>query len=398
MSAMVVGFSSCEKHIEEDIDSNPNEEYNNNTSSIETNIKNNVTINLNYNDYYLYTTIHSTLSSAISSKSVKFGIEFGYGGAYAYEQYCQNFNGNSGTIKSTIFFDCGKYKFSGDELYAKAYLELRDKIAQGKKLDSDENNLYKNCIKYLNNDEPIAKREYNAKIFVDIDSKRYYIKTVHIDKSIETSQNNSGGNTGGSIGNNTSSKTGKHNGYEWVDLGLSVKWATCNVGASTPEASGDYYAWGSIDGYNEKNKIEHNWKTYFDTYDEGKTFVKYSLHKKDEIEQEDDVAHVKWGGSWRMPKSWELYELRSGCNWDWDYIKNCYKVTSKKNGESIFLPAAGYSYLGHINLKNDHGVYWSSNLKSDTEAYYLNFDSENVATYISFNRCVGMSVRPVYPN
>ena len=181
--------------------------------------------------------------------------------------------------------------------------------------------------------------------------------------------------------------------HEYVDLGLSVKWATCNVGAEKPEDHGEYYAWGETEP-----KKEYFWDTYFDSVNgSSSNFDKYATNKKTQLDPEDDVAHVKWQGDWRMPTFAEQDELCTQCTWTWDSTKNGYKVTSKKNGNSIFLPAAGFHYYSGPSAFGS-GVYWSSSLNpgSSYDAYGLDFDSDYVRWYDG-NRFGGLSVRPVCP-
>ena len=190
---------------------------------------------------------------------------------------------------------------------------------------------------------------------------------------------------------------------EYVDLGLSVKWATCNVGASKPEESGDYFAWGET-----TTKSTYSWSTY--TYCKGSstTLTKYNcssgygtLDNKTTLELSDDVAAINWGGAWRMPTDAEITELREQCTWTWitqNGIKG-YRVTSKKNSNSIFLPAASYCYVYGF-YTSDSGNYWSSSLNTDNSynAWSLYFNSDKVRrgdTYITY-RYYGYSVRPVY--
>ena len=151
--------------------------------------------------------------------------------------------------------------------------------------------------------------------------------------------------------------------HESVDLGLSVKWATCNVGAKAPGESGDYFAWGET-----ATKSSYN-------YDQCDTWGKNIGDIKG---TNRDVAHVKWGGNWRMPTKAEFDELRSKCTWVWTAQngKNGYKVTSKINGNSIFLPAAGYRRGYKLLCGGLHGRYWSSTNSENTwSACFLNFYS-----------------------
>ena len=177
--------------------------------------------------------------------------------------------------------------------------------------------------------------------------------------------------------------SGTSNGHDYVDLGLSVKWATCNVGANSPSDYGDYYAWGETStksGYDEDNS-----KTY------GKSMGDIGGNSS------YDVARYRWGGSWRLPTKAEFQELIDKCTWTWTTQggHNGYKVTGK-NGKSIFLPAAGWRYGTSPNLVGEYGSYWSSTpYGSSTDyAYGLNFHSSGHHTNWG-HRYSGDSVRPV---
>ena len=152
------------------------------------------------------------------------------------------------------------------------------------------------------------------------------------------------------------------NGHKYVDLGLSVKWATCNIGASSPSDYGDYFARGE-----DETKAEY-------TEDNSTTYgrVNYTFR---------DAAKKKWGGTWRMPTEAEFEELEDKCTWKWTTQggHNGYKVTSKKNGNSIFLPAAGTRYGSSLYDAGPYGNYWSSThyAGSGGSAYGLDFDSSD---------------------
>ena len=180
---------------------------------------------------------------------------------------------------------------------------------------------------------------------------------------------------------------GIENGYEWVDLGLSVNWATCNVGANKPEESGNYYAWGET-----TPKITYNSSTY--TYTSNPSTL--PLNK--------DAASVNMGGSWRMPTKAELDELRTECTWTWTYDYNGTGVAggiviSKINGNSIFLPAAGCRFDSGLSSAGSYGYYWSSSLYSyySDNVCYLSFYSGGVSWGSDDYRYVGRSVRGVCP-
>ena len=188
------------------------------------------------------------------------------------------------------------------------------------------------------------------------------------------------------------------NGHKYVDLGLSVKWATMNIGATTPEDYGNYYAWGEI-----KTKGTYDWGNYFDTNDVGNTFTKYNNEGgKTVLDPEDDAAHVNWGGSWRMPTLAEWQELIDNCTWTLTTQNgiNGYKVTSNKAGYTdkfIFLPASGSRYDSDIRYVGSGGGYRSSSLDEYDSggAWCLGFFSGGRC--LGSYRVLGQSVRPVLP-
>lgn len=167
-----------------------------------------------------------------------------------------------------------------------------------------------------------------------------------------------------------------------VDLGLSVKWATCNVGASRPEEYGSYYAWGETKSeYSESNSITFNKQIG--------TIAGYSRY---------DAARANWGGSWRLPTMAEFDELIANCTSTWTTRNGTagQLFTSKKNGKSIFLPAAGCRNGSSLDSAGEYGDYWSASPHaSDPEsACYYFFYSGNCSTSRVY-RVYGFSVRPV---
>ena len=176
---------------------------------------------------------------------------------------------------------------------------------------------------------------------------------------------------------------GSSNGHDWVDLGLSVKWATCNVGATSPEEYGDCFAWGETSPKTEYT--EENSLTYGKQMSDIAGNAQY------------DAARANWGGNWRMPTKAEMQELEDKCTWTWTTQNgvNGYKVTGP-NGNSIFLPAAGYRNGSSFRGAGSVGNYWSSTPYGSYSgnAYYLYFNSGN--HYMdSSRRYYGQSVRPV---
>lgn len=201
--------------------------------------------------------------------------------------------------------------------------------------------------------------------------------------------------------------TGTENGHTWVNLGLpsGLKWASCNVGATTPEGYGDYYAWGET-----TTKEDYSWATYKHANGAYYKLTKYCTNAsfgdngftddKTTIEPEDDAAAANWGEEWHIPTDAEWKELRTQCTWTWTTQNgvNGYQVTSTTNGNSIFLPAAGYRLGTGLDLAGSNGLYLSSSLSTDgpSGAWYLRFASDYVRRYSS-NRYNGFSVRPVCP-
>ncbi|MBR3075411.1 MAG: hypothetical protein IKH11_06620 [Bacteroidales bacterium] len=191
--------------------------------------------------------------------------------------------------------------------------------------------------------------------------------------------------------------------YEAVDLGLSVKWATANVGASTPEGYGDYFAWGEIEP-----KSYFDWETYLWCNGNSSSLTKYNSNSNqgavDDLTAllpEDDAASIKCGPQWRTPTEAEWTELRYDCNWEWTTVNgvNGYKVSGTKSGytdKSIFLPAAGIC-VGSLRDKGYNGYYWASMVypNGTFQAKNIRFQSNAVMTDEE-NRCEGLSIRPVY--
>lgn len=179
---------------------------------------------------------------------------------------------------------------------------------------------------------------------------------------------------------------GEISGHGYVDLGLpsGKKWATCNVGASSPEDYGDYFAWGETNPkaeYTDENSL-----TYGEQMGDISGNAQY------------DAATVNWGGGWRMPRKAEMLELVDHCEWEWTQLNgvNGARVIGP-NGSSIFLPAAGNRYGSSLNLAGDYGDYWSSTPYDgyfDDSAYDLFFydGSEHVG---NGNRYYGQTVRPI---
>ena len=197
----------------------------------------------------------------------------------------------------------------------------------------------------------------------------------------------------------------------YVDLGLSVMWATCNLGASSPEEYGLYYQWGDTQGWGSDSSDGKNffWDDYKWCNGSTKTLTKYNtkseygtVDNKTVLDKEDDAAYVALGGKWRTPTIDEWRELKRNCTWRLTYQNGVmgFIVTSKKQGytdKSIFLPKPGYRIMGGIVDVGLVHYYWSSslNIGTPTYAYCVYFYSGGSGT-LMFDRIYGYSIRPVY--
>ncbi len=185
------------------------------------------------------------------------------------------------------------------------------------------------------------------------------------------------------------------NGYVYADLGLSVKWATCNVGANSPEEYGDYFAWGET-----TTKAEY-------TSGNSLTCGLYISELQSQgivdgngnLTPSHDAATANWGGTWRLPTKAELLELLNNCTWEWTALNgiNGYKVTGP-NGNHIFLPAAGYRYGSSLSSGGNDGRYWSStpiDYGYDGRAFGHGFFDDYDGVNWGYDRYNGLTVRPV---
>lgn len=182
-----------------------------------------------------------------------------------------------------------------------------------------------------------------------------------------------------------SAKDFEYNGHAYVDLNLpsGTKWATCNVGASTPEKIGDYFAWGETEVCENVDDLEDDNYMYEDN--------------PDILPASADVASVKWGEGWRMPTKEEFEELIDMCT---------YELTEKlgakgwlftgPNGNSIFLPAYETEGASDLGSAGFYGTYWSSSLNTEEPncAWYLYLSKNNV-DISEYLRVRGLLIRPV---
>ena len=190
-----------------------------------------------------------------------------------------------------------------------------------------------------------------------------------------------------------------------VDLGLpsGTLWAFTNMGAALPEDFGDYYAWGEVD-----YKSNYGWGTY--KYVKGgdpTKFIKYCAQANigngkytdtlAVLEAADDVATQKWGSDWCMPTQEQFEELKRECTWKWTVRngKNIIEI-SGKNGNKLYMPAAGCFYNKSKSLVGTNGYYWSRTLsdKGSSKGTCFTFSQSDTDVAVR-TRNLGLSVRPV---
>ena len=183
----------------------------------------------------------------------------------------------------------------------------------------------------------------------------------------------------------------------WVDLGLpsGTLWATCHVGAEAPEEFGDHFAWGETEPKDEFNWVTYRWCNGEASLNENELIMtKYNADDNlTALEAADDAATANWGEDWRMPTKAELSELIFYCTVTFTIYNGVRgNLFVGRNGNSIFLPAAGgYGQ----NEGEDYGLYWSSSLGTDFDDAWYIFTGGNCLAGC-FRRCCGFSVRPVY--
>ena len=199
--------------------------------------------------------------------------------------------------------------------------------------------------------------------------------------------------------------SGKQPDHQYVDLGLSVKWASCNMGANSPEEYGDYYSWGET-----KPKEYYGWDAYL--WGTG-TFYPRNLNKYNTtrsygpvdnmtiLELNDDAPFVYWGAPWHVPTQENMDELRTKCNWTWTTLNgvNGYLVTSKVKGytdRSIFLPASGIMEDIGLLYDGERGFYWTNSLTNESMSANMLLLEERRPYSSAASRNYGCCIRPVF--
>jgi hypothetical protein len=253
-------------------------------------------------------------------------------------------------------------------------------------------------INLVVNDKDVVTEEYKIEFFVT--EVKDWGENIELDATI----------------NEKEEETPDYNGHEYVDLGLSVKWATCNIGANSPEEAGDYFAWGEVEP-----KDIYKWSTYKYCFNESEDNVSAASHKitkycvdnqygyngfidgKSKLDLDDDAAYVNWGGTWRIPSHEDFDELINNCTWEL-LIKNGvegYLVTSNLEGytaNSIFLPFVGCINQDGCYAVEVNGFYWSNYIEKGSQSYnasFLSIDLNRVGMTSNGSRCAGLPIRAV---
>ena len=197
---------------------------------------------------------------------------------------------------------------------------------------------------------------------------------------------------------------GTVNGHTYVDLGLpsGTLWATCNVGATTPEGYGDYFAWGET-----QSKTTYNWSTYKyanGDYDQLTKYCNNSSYGYNDftdnltvLQSSDDAATANWGNGWCMPTKEQWQELYQNTTNTWTTQNGVNgSLFTASNGKSLFLPAAGFRLIDELINVGSSGYYWSSSLNSVSPHFAWHFYSYS-DSYIMYYYCryYGQSVRAV---
>lgn len=195
-----------------------------------------------------------------------------------------------------------------------------------------------------------------------------------------------------------------------VDLGLSVFWATCNVGASDPEENGDFFAWGEVEPYYtsldpliwKEGKTGYNWESYRWGYKDQEGVI----DNKFQLDLEYDAAYYILGEGWKMPSEAQWTELMKQCDWTWETLNGVYGywIESRANGNHLFLPSQAlqlhYGVIGRTIIPEAY--YWSSNLDfpftDQARTLYLRCPYPGIPSFFTMGmrRCSGLLIRPVY--
>jgi len=243
-------------------------------------------------------------------------------------------------------------------------------------------NVYK--ITGWGNKNGTTYKEGKHKYEIWLDGEKIYETTFNVKKKAQSSEVN---------------KSGTINGHDYVDLGLpsGTKWATCNIGASSPEDCGSYYAWGET---TTKTIYTNNNSKYYNKSTESlrnQGVINYSGN----LTSSYDPASKYWSSTWRMPTFPEMKELVDKCTWIWTTLngRSGFRVTGP-NGKNIFLPASGWynsAYSGTLEYVNERSEYWTSTIVENSNenarcVFFMKLDTYYAS---SVQRSRGLCIRPV---
>ena len=294
---------------------------------------------------------------------------------------------------------------NGGEFITKGYIDLSSQIPVIQaSTQEDKSNVINVALENLTVTADETATIYFMMAPVNLDGKTIDVTVTKNDdeaKKYQVAGKNYIAGKAYAIALSTSEEVATQTSYTMVDLGLpsGTLWADRNVGADSPEAYGDYFAWGETEP-----KENHNWSTYKWCQGSKDTMTKYctkssygTVDNKTVLDLEDDAAYVNMGTEWRMPTYDELNELNTECTWTWTTQSGTkgYRVTGP-NGKSIFLPAAGCRNSSGLNYAGSCGYYWSASLDESgpVNAGYLYFLSSDYGAYGNY-RYFGFTVRAV---
>ena len=312
-----------------------------------------------------------------------------------YSQFEYAYNENDGWVESSVsgfdYIESLKYGFelSESEQFSNAIL-LGEKSVHDDGCEFDESGFELDFSQILTDNSSQADSQIRP-------NTTYWVRAYVYDGQ--------GYNYSEPITFTTGSVSGGTQEHEWVDLGLpsGTLWATCNVGANSPEEYGDYFAWGETEP-----KDYYDWSNYkwcngsYTTMTKYCTKSKYGYNgfvdNKSELDPEDDAAYVNWGPSWRMPTIEQLHELVENCTVQWKPQNGVMlPLLTGPNGNTLFLPAAGRRWGDSFGGAGSLCYYWSRTLISSDpyRSYYLELSMYGLRWYYSFDRYNGFTVRPV---
>ena len=273
------------------------------------------------------------------------------------------------------------------------------------------------CIKYVGSSNGIESKMTSTNEFQIGDNMRYVGYATIDGESVVSAvvERRQFENQNISLHFSLTPTTGTINGHEWVDLGLpsGTRWATCNVGGTKSHEYGEYFAWGET-----ATKENYNWSTYIYCNGSYNALTKYCHNAEygadgftdnlTVLESSDDAATANWGAGWQMPTYDQMLELYNNCIHEWTTVGgvNGQKFTGR-NGNSIFLPAAGSYDINGLILTGTSGVYCTKSLSTfllesgifalldrPDASIVLDFCSFNIQ-FVSHYRWGGYTVRAV---